>query len=357
MIPKRHIFSAAALACTLVAPAPARAAGFGDTKVLATVPTPPGSPEGIALDQNRVYIAGPARVGTLANNQPSRVLAFDSTSGQLLNDWPTQGENLLQEHANSCIALDAAGKLHVLNSQLGVYRLDPGTGAQTPYGAPFPDLRSCSLLVKAPCSPTLLDLPPLPNDLVFTANGDAYVTDSFQATIWRVPAGGGAPQIWFQDARFASAYIGVNGIRLDPTRTRLFVSVSLDLLTRGRIYSLPLIAKPGPADLSLFHTFAPGDSPDGLAFGATGKLHVAVALPTSSGVVVLHPGGGEERRVTNNLLTPNAPFDAPANLAFTGTGHALVINHAAFTNLPSHFTIVDLNLDDPGDPLERPNLP
>jgi sugar lactone lactonase YvrE len=160
-----------------------------------------------------------------------------------------------------------------------------------------------------------------------------------------------------QRQRFASPYIGVNGIRLDPARTHLYVSVSLDLLTRGRIYSLPLVAKPTAADLTLFHAFAPGDSPDGLAFGATGKLHVAIVLPTSSGIVVLHPDGSEERRVTNNLLTPTVPFDAPANLAFDGSGRALVVNHAAFTNLPSHFTVLDVFLDDAGDPLERPALP
>lgn len=356
-MPLRSSFKPALAALALsLAPALAAAADFGDVKLVTTVSTPPGAPEGVAIDQNVVYVAGPARLGTTLGG-PSHVLAYDATSGQLLHDWPTQGENLLAEHANSCIALDAAGRLHVLNSQLGLYRLDPTTGTQTAYSTPFPDLKSCSLLQKAPCSPTVVDLPPLPNDVVFTASGDAYVTDSFQATIWKIAAGGGAPQIWFQDQRFASAYIGVNGIRLDPARTRLYVSVSLDLLTRGRIYSLPLVARPTASDLTLFHAFAPGDSPDGLAFGATGKLHVAVVLPTSSGIVVLHPDGSEERRVTNNILTPNAPFDAPANLAFDGTGHALVANHAAFTNLPSHFTIVDVFLDDAGDPLERPALP
>lgn len=119
----------------------------------------------------------------------------------------------------------------------------------------------------------------------------------------------------------------------------------------------PGAARRAPRPRRLFHAFAAGDSPDGLAFGATGKLHVTVVLPTASGLVVLHPGGGEERRIINNILTPGAPFDAPANLAFAGTGHALVINHAAISNLPTHFTLVDVFLDDPGDPLERPNLP
>jgi hypothetical protein len=43
-----------------------------------------------------------------------------------------------------------------------------------------------------PCSPTVLDLPPLPNDIAFAP------TDSMQATIWRIPKGGGTPKIWFQ---------------------------------------------------------------------------------------------------------------------------------------------------------------
>ena len=66
-----------------------------------------------------------------------------------------------------------------------------------------------------PCSPTPFDAPPLPNDIVFAANGTAYVTDSTQATIWWVPPGGGAPQIWFQDPRLASPSFGPNGIRID----------------------------------------------------------------------------------------------------------------------------------------------
>lgn len=349
-----------ALALGPAEPAQADRTGFGAVTVLATVPSPPGSPEGIAIKRDRIYVAGPARLGTIVSGQPSSVVVFDAISGQLLANYPAQGEDLLREHANSCIAFDAAERLYVLNTQLGIYRLDTTTGQQQPYAAPLPDLPVCGplgLLGKPRCSPTLLDLPPLPNDLVFDAAGDAYVTDSFQATIWRVPAGGGAPQVWFQDARLASPYIGVNGIRLAPARDKAYISVTTDLLTRAYIYTLPMVAHPTAADLAVFHAFAPGDAPDGLAFGDSGKLYVTLSLPTTSGIAILRPDGSEEQRLTNDLLSPTWPYDSPANIAFDGTGSLLVSNHAFATNLPSHFTVLDVLVGDFASPLEEPHLP
>ena len=91
------------------------------------------------------------------------------------------------------------------------------TGTQTSYTPPFPDLPACGQPVVKPCSPTPFDAPALPNDIAFAPNGDAFVTDSLQATIWRIPRGGGTPKVWRQDSRFASPGIGVNGLRLNRT--------------------------------------------------------------------------------------------------------------------------------------------
>lgn len=353
----RNIRLAAALAAaTVLVAVPARAQQFGDVEVLATVPTPPGSPEGIAVAGDRFYVAGPARFGTILSG-PSSVLAFDLATGQLLAAYPTQGENVLAEHGNSCLALDGLDRLYVLNTQLGVYRLDPATGVQEPYGAPFPNLPACGLLQTKKCSPTLVDLPPLPNDIVFDADGDAYVTDSMQATIWKLPAGGGAPQIWFQDLRLASPYIGVNGLRLDPTREALYFTVTTDLFGDGYIYTLPLVEHPGAGDLAVFHAFAPGEAPDGLAFGASGDLYVTLALPTTSGVAIFRPDGTERTRLVSALLSPTWPYDSPANVAFDDLGSMLVVNHAFATNLPSHFNVLRVFVDDVADPLETPRLP
>src|SRR5262245_4669809 len=79
---------------------------FGDASVLATVPTPPGFPEGIAVRGNTVFVAGPATFGTAGDGQPSRVLGFDLKTGALVKNFAAVGENLSFDHANSCIAFD-----------------------------------------------------------------------------------------------------------------------------------------------------------------------------------------------------------------------------------------------------------
>ena len=64
------------------------------------------------------------------------------------------------------------------------------------------------------------------NDLAFDKNGYLYVTDSFQATIWRVPPGGGAPQVWFQNAAIDGPF-GPNGVRIDKKSEKLYFTVDI----------------------------------------------------------------------------------------------------------------------------------
>jgi sugar lactone lactonase YvrE len=359
---RKLMLTATLIAAALASLAPAAAAKpparpFGDVRVLATFPTPPGFPEGIAVKGNKVYVAGPARFGT-AGTGPSHVFAFDIKTGELVHTYPTQGENLLGEHANSCVAFDGQGRLYVLNTQIGLYRIDTGSGQQEPYSSPFPDLKPCLDGVQGPpCSPTVGDAPALPNDIAFDEAGNAYVTDAMQATIWRVPAGGGAPQIWFQDARFDSPFVGVNGIRLSPDRTKVFLSVTTDLLGGAYIYTLPLAAAPQAADLSVFKQFAPGDLPDGIAFGKSGDLYVTIATPLASGIEVLRPDGSTGASLRNPPGSPIFPYDSPANIAFDAHGSLLVTNHAFATGIPSQFTVLDVYVGDTASPLAKPMLP
>lgn len=338
-----------------------RAAQFGDVSVLAQVPAP-GFPEGIAVKGDRVYVAGPATLGTSINNQASRVWEYSATSGQLTRTFLTQGEQVFgAEHANSCLTFDGQGRLYVLNSQIGPYRLDVATGVQTSYGPPIPDLNPCLPTdgPQAECTTSTGVTPPLPNDLAFDELGNLYVTDSMQATIFRIPEGGGPAQVWFHDYRLFGPYIGVNGIRLSPDRTKIFISVTNDLLGIGRIYTLPVVDAPKASDLKVFHNYILAEGPDGFAFGASGKLYVTLALPGSSGISVLNPDGSEAARIKNPLLSLTKPFDAPANLAFDGKGNVLVTNHAFATGLllPKQFQILKVFVDDVASPLVTPLVP
>ncbi|MFY9570530.1 MAG: hypothetical protein WAV20_03895 [Blastocatellia bacterium] len=299
---------------------------FGDVHVLATVPASTGFPEGIAVKGNKIYVAGPARFGTGGDGTPSRVFAFDIDSGALRATYDIPGEDLNQDHANSCIAFDDDGRLYVVNLQLGIVRLDLGSGQQQVYAAPLPNLQRCaSVAPGTPCSPTVFDAPPLGNDIAFDEDGNIYETDSFQATIWRIPAGGGQPQIWFQDGRLDVPF-GANGLRLSPDRTRIYFAVTADSVGQfgnflgGKIYTLPLVSNPGPAQLQLFHEYN-GEAPDGIAFGKSGKLYVALAAPFNSGVSILNPDGTEAARLHNDQ-DPIFPYDSPANIAFDKQANA-----------------------------------
>lgn len=358
----KNLKTLAAICGALLAYAPlCPAASFGEVSVFAQVPAP-GFPEGIAVRGNRFYVAGPATLGTSINNQASRVWEYSLADGALLRTLETQGETVLgAEHANSCLAFDGNGRLYVLNTQIGPYRLDLGSEVQQSYAPPIPDLNPCLPTdgPQAECTTSPGVTPPLPNDLAFDDAGNLYVSDSMQATIFRIPPDGGPAQVWFHDYRLFGPYIGVNGLRLSPDRTKIFLSVTNDLLGIGRIYTLPLVDAPTAADLKVFHNFFLAEGPDGIAFGKSGKLYVTTALPGQSGITVLNPDGTQAARINNPLLSPTRPFDAPANLAFDGQGNVLVSNHAFATGLlmPQQFQILKVFVNDRASPLVTPWVP
>ncbi|HEY9405369.1 MAG TPA: SMP-30/gluconolactonase/LRE family protein [Pyrinomonadaceae bacterium] len=322
---------------------------YGDVQTLGTFPVPPGSPEGIAVKGNKAYVSGPARFGT-AGGPPSIVVVYDTRTGEQLETIQIEGEDLSQEHANSCVAFDGQGRLYVVNTQRGIVRIDLGSGVQTVYATPVPNLPP-------------YEAPPLPNDIAFDPAGNLYLTDSLQGIIWRIAPGGGTPQIWFQDASIATPF-GPNGIRINPDRTKIYFVVTAEGIgpmgfTGGKIYTLPLVDAPTAADLQVFHQYN-GDGPDGIAFGNSGKLYVMLASPCASGVSVLSPVGEEVARIGNAPCTqdappPIAPFNSPANAAFDKHGSLLVTNHTFI--FPGNESVLSVYVDDKESPLVKPSLP
>ena len=170
-----------------------------------------------------------------------------------------------------------------------------------------------------------------------------------RATIWRVPPGGGAPTPWFTSPIIDGPF-GPNGIRVDAKSQMIYFIQSLNGTGAGFVYTLPIKDNPVPADLQLFHTFEAGAIPDGIAFGKSGKLYVALA--GASKIAVLSAEGAEIARYSGPAQGTNSatPWANPANIAFNnGEGTLLVTNHASLTGLPDPsalFIIFDVFVDD-----------
>jgi len=207
------------------------------------------------------------------------------SNGDLITEIPIEGEATAFEHALSGITVDGDGDVYALSTQLGVVRIERHGNdyTQSAHSPPLPDLPVCVPAGPTPCSPTFVDFPPLSNEMTFDEDGNLYVTDSLQATIFKVPAGGGSIEPWFSSPLLAGNLgaplpFGVNGIKISPDREHLYFIVSFDPLdvTKGNVYRLPLDS-PAEADLELFHAFDGGVIPDSLAFGRSGNMYVTLA--------------------------------------------------------------------------------
>ena len=369
---------------------------FSDTQLLTSLPTP-GFPEGIVVEGTTAYVSGPATFGT-AGQGPSPIHAIDTRTGEQLGSLYIEGEDLSQEHALSSMTSDGEGRLYVLSTQLGVIRIDPNTGEQEIY-ATIPHLQACnelppgpcvpspgsacledapsvscgsgrclppgpcapgeSCLPPGPCQPVAFDRGSLPNDLAFDDEGNLYITDSFQATIFRVTPGGGVAEAYYQDPAFDTSAIpgfalGFNGIRVSPDRAHIYFTQSFG--ANAGVWKLPRISPSAPSyTLQLVKAYNNFEVPDGLAFGRTGRLYVALAGVNKVGCLM--SWGWEFTRFPSTSVneTLEMPYDAPANLAFNGRGSLLVVNHALFTG-PSHAAVLDAVVFDTESPLAKPIL-
>lgn len=328
--------------------------------MFADVPDP-GFPEGLVVDGDLVWTSTPASLTFGAGLGPSTLFAFDRATGALARSIVVP-DDASQQRGLVGIAVDDLGRLYVPDVQagLGIMRVDPATSAVERYAA-IPDLPMClpTLLGSpSPCSPTYGDKPAFPNDPVFDEAGNLYVSDVFQATIWRIPPGGDA-QPWFQSGALDGVPMGANGLRISPDGQSLFLALTFRSCDApAGIYTIPLVDAPHASDLS---PFAPVDGGDGIAFGASGKLYVASAV--TNAIHVFDPSGVEIARyppdpIANALLP--VPMDQPASIAFRDETHSLLVaNHALVdgTILPERWVILDVEVGDTGAALHKPSIP
>ena len=313
---------------------------LGESRVVAKIPFP-GYPEGIVVHGDIIYTSGPAAFGVPGNFVPSKIFGFDKNTGALVKTITIQNQPG-PLNALSCIAADDNGNLYVADESLGVVKINLDSGQQSIYAAPFYPVYHSAY---NPPAPLLL------NDLAFDKNGYLYVTDSFQATIWRVPPGGGAPQVWFQSATIDGPF-GPNGIRVNSKSDTIYFDKTFDAQGNGTVYTLPIKDSPQESDLKVFATYTPGAGPDGVAFDRSGNLYVCLAA--YSQISVLSPAGVEIARYSGPAQNPAdpgspLPWANPANIAFDGKGNILFTNHASLTGLPDPsplFAVVSVFVND-----------
>ncbi len=333
--------------------------GLYDARVLGTVPEgDPGYIEGIAYDGTDVY-AGTASgltgtaVPATSLGLPSRIFAWERTTGTPRSPIVVEGEDTSQEHAIVGLKFDDKGRLLALSNQLGLLRFARKQGEwQQRTIAPLPDIPPCAI-AGPPCSPTPTDRPPFGNDMTWDADGNLYISDSFQATIWKLTPGGELTP-WFQSERLERLF-GANGLRVGPDGSFMAIAITgpdsaeAGPIQRGsRVIAVPF-PDPSAGDIVDLLVMPLGSTTDGIAYGAAGDLYV---LSNSTNEIYVVATDGSVTIVGNDDLSGDAVMDFPASLVFDGDGALLIANYAyvdGLTPLGSR-TVIDVWIDDEGMP-------
>lgn len=324
-----------------------------DTQVLALIPTP-GYPA-------RAYVHPNGRIyeGTYESDAgqavPSKVFEYTG-GGQLMRSFTIEGQVIGQTHGVQVAQSDFRGRLLLLDT--GPARaliLDPDSGRQTTY-ATFPDLPLCSPGTTAPdCSPATQDERAVPNYAAWGPDGSLYVTDYLQAVIWRVPPGGGKPEVWLASPKLDGGEFGTTGIMLAADHRTLYVGQGSSAggadgnPTTGKIYKVAIKADGGPGELTSFYESGPTELPDGFALTESGDLYVPLAGPAAQ-IAVVGPDGAELERIGTALSGDNGsavPFDNPSGASFLGT-RLIVANQSAIAGDATHQALLDVETGEPG---------
>jgi hypothetical protein len=291
---------------------------------------------------------------------PSRIFAY-SPRGVLIREFVIKGQDLDQPHGIQGIAIDGSGILYALDRAADprVITLNPNTGEQRDY-AHFRDVPSCTIAGRADnCSDTFGDMESGPNFPAFGPDGNLYVTDIDQALIWRVPPGGGEPEVFFTDQRLENLF-GPNGIQMMADgHTLMFAVTAQSPLagnpTEGGLFTLPIRPNGEAGELAELWRSRPVDGPDGFAIARSGNVYLALA--GASRLVLISPQGQELARIPGAIqnLQMDPPFDGPASVAFLGRS-ALVTNQSFPAGNPDHWAVFDVFAGEPGLPLFRPMI-
>jgi Cu-Zn family superoxide dismutase len=257
-------------------------------------------PEGIAAAGAYIY-TGSSGQGTIFR-APRR-----GSAAEILSPGGTDGRT-----AAIGMKADRKGNLIVAGGGTGkVFVLDRATGATLGiYSRPAGG-------VYAPSTPTFL------NDVVITKNGDAYITDSFSAVLYRIPAASlaapsttGTLEEWLAGPALAPiAYqngFNLNGIVADKNRYLLVVQANT-----GKLYRVTISTKAVQEVTVTGTTLTGGDG---------------MVLENKNRLSVVHEGKVDVLKLSRNLrraklraTITSSTFDSPTTAAIH-KGRLYVVN-------------------------------
>lgn len=177
--------------------------------------------------------------------------------------------------------------------------------------------------------------------------GFIYAADTFGGLIWRIPAAGGAPEIWADDTLLkvppGSPFPGPNGVQF--YKRKIYVANS----ATGNIVAIPIL-RGGAAGEPYVHATVFPMGCDEFTFDVLGRIYCATD-PFNT-LVRLDPDGSSEI-----LLTADDLLDGPTSCAFGRRGRNkknLYLTNAAFPVFTTTFrpSLMRLRLDVPGAPAE-----
>jgi sugar lactone lactonase YvrE len=228
----------------------------------ATLPAGTAHPEGITADaQGNLYVAN-FDVSKAAG--PGNIVVFDR-AGRLLRTLNVAGSSPLllgiafHPLTGALLAIDFGNQqVLTVNPQTGsttVFAIIPGGGAAGP------------------------------NALAFDAQGNVYISDSFQGKIWRTGASGGAVSEWAADSLLTTSGVppfGANGMAFNRAGTALFVANT----GNDTVVRIPVAAGAAGTPEVFVHSI---NGADGLLVDVDDNLWVAANQADE--IVVLDPSG------------------------------------------------------------------
>lgn len=340
----------------LLAPTPGEGADRArfDTRVLALIPFPGYPARAYVHPNGRIYegtYESDAGVGV-----PSRLFEY-SGDGRLLGSQTIEGQSLGAPHGIQAAISDSRGRMIVLDTgPARALTINTRTSRQRTYSR-FPDLPTCGFGDAAgSCSPAMMDAPPSPNYAAWGPDGSLYVTDYLQAVIWRVPPGGGEPDVWLADPRFDGAEFGTTGIMLAADRKTLLIAQGSSAggadgnPATGKIYSVPIAADDNPGPIERLYESGPTELPDGFAIARSGNLYVPM-VGTTAQIAVLDPEGNEIERFPETPFSGDngspVPFDSPSSAMFLGR-RLIIANQSAIAGDAANQALLDVFVGERG---------